>query len=95
MSRSMPLIHAGVTAPRIYRSAQPPGGLSREIERAASPASAALMRDLLTIIDFDLNVQYYQRQPVSVEYTDPSDDGVPADQSRSSSYMRCISLKHN
>jgi hypothetical protein len=29
------------------------------------------MRGLLTIIDFDLNVQYHQRQPVVVEYTGP------------------------
>jgi hypothetical protein len=68
----MPLIHSGVTAPRIYRSAPPVDGLGRETDRAASPAAAALMRDLLTILDFDLNVQYYQRQPVHVEYTGPS-----------------------
>jgi hypothetical protein len=30
------------------------------------------MRDFFTILDFDLNVQYYQRQPASVTYTDPS-----------------------
>jgi hypothetical protein len=32
------------------------------------------MCDFFIILDFDLNVQYYQRQPVSVTYTDPSGD---------------------
>lgn len=72
MSRSMPLIHRGVTAIRIYPGATRPETLGRETDRAASPASAALMRDFFVILDFDLNVQYYQCQPVSVTYTDPT-----------------------
>ena len=72
MSKYAPLIHKGITAARIYRCAPPEDGSGRETDSAASPEAAALMRDLLMIIDFDLNVQYYQRQPVSVEYTDSS-----------------------
>src|SRR2546421_12629676 len=71
MSR-MPLLHRGVNATRIYPGATRPESLGRETDGAASPASAALPRDFFTILDFDLNVQYYQRQPVSVTYTDPS-----------------------
>ena len=32
------------------------------------------MRDFFTILGFDLNIQYYQRQPVSIEYADSSGD---------------------
>jgi hypothetical protein len=71
MSR-MPLLHRGVNATRIYPGATRPESLGRETDRAASPASAALMRDFFVILDFDLNVQYYQRQPVSVTYTEAS-----------------------
>lgn len=74
MTRSMPLIHRGVTATRIYPGATRPETLGRETDRAVSSASAALMHDFFVILDFDLNVQYYQRQPVSVTYTDPSGD---------------------
>lgn len=74
MSKYAPLIHKGIAATRIYRSAPPEDGTGREIDRAVSPESAALMRDLFMIIDFDLNIQYYQRQPVAIEYTDPSGD---------------------
>jgi hypothetical protein len=68
----MPLLHRGVNATRIYPGATRPESLGRETDRAASPASAELMRDFFTILDFDLNLQYYQRQPVSITYTDPS-----------------------
>lgn len=72
MSRTMPKIRRRVTAPRIYRNTPAEGNTGRETDRAASPESAVLMRDFFTILDFDLNIQYYQRQPVSIEYTDPS-----------------------
>lgn len=71
MSR-MPLLHRGVNATRIYPGATRPESLGRETDRAPSPASAALMRDFFIILDFDLNLQYYQRQPVSVTYTETS-----------------------
>jgi hypothetical protein len=71
MSR-MPLLHRGITATRIYPGATRPETLGRDTDRAASPASAALMRDFFVILEFDRNLQYYQRQPVSVMYTDLS-----------------------
>lgn len=73
MSRSAPLIHRGVTAPRIYRCV-PQGALGRETAHAISPSAATLMRDLFAVLDFDRNIQYYQRQSVLIEYTDPSGD---------------------
>lgn len=56
---------------RVYRS-WTHRDIDREPRNPLSPGSAALLGDLFTRLDFDLEVLYYERQPVSLPYTDPS-----------------------
>lgn len=72
MSRSKrsPLLHRGIKARRVYPRAQIHRNVGRETDRASSPESGALMLDLFTILEFDPNVQYFQRQPVTINHTD-------------------------
>lgn len=54
---------------RVYRNAVH-RGIDREPRSPFGPGSAALLGALFTRLDFDLEVLYYERQPVSVSYTD-------------------------
>lgn len=58
---------------RVYRSAAN-RNIDREPRNSLSHGSAALLGDLFTLLDFNLEVLYYERQPVSIPYTDPSGD---------------------
>ncbi len=58
---------------RVYRSAAN-RNIDREPRNSPSPGSAALLGDLFTLLDFNLEVLYYERQPVLIPYTDPSGD---------------------
>lgn len=58
---------------RIYRSTAN-RNIDREPRNSLSLGSAALFGDLFTLLDFNLEVFYYDRQPVSIPYTDPSGD---------------------
>src|SRR5918912_3356931 len=41
-----------------------------KLPRTLSFASRQLLRDLLTLLSFDLNVLHYQQQPVEITYRD-------------------------
>jgi hypothetical protein len=55
-----------------------PGAAKHDINKQPgnplSPASAELFGDLLTRLDFDMEVNYYEFQPVSILYTDAHGD---------------------
>lgn len=71
-SKRMPLIHRGVNAERIYPCAPIDKYKGRETDRAINPESACLMLDFFTILEFDAKIQYFQRQPVTLEYCEHS-----------------------
>lgn len=58
---------------RVYRS-DANRNIDREPRNPRSIGSAALLGDLFTLLDFNLEVLYYERQPVSIPYTDTSGD---------------------
>jgi len=72
MSRSkrLPLVHRGIQAQPIHPCARIDKNIGRETHRAPSLESEVLMLDFFTILEFDLQIQYFQRQPVKIEYLD-------------------------
>lgn len=72
MSRSkrLPLVHRGIQAQPIHPSAPIDKKIGRETHRAPSLESEVLMLDFFTVLEFDLRIQYFQRQPVQIDYFD-------------------------
>lgn len=67
-NKNDPILHRGIKARRVYPFAPNHVNVGRETDRAGSLESEILMLDFFTLLEFDLNVEYFQRQPVMIRY---------------------------